>query len=153
MLLSAISGMPIKQAIAVTGSVDQMGRVQAIGGVNEKVEGYFDICAERGLTGAEGVMIPAANIKHLMLRSDVVDAVRAGQFHIWAVDTIDQGIEILTGHPAGEANDKGEYPIGSVNRAVARSLRQFANKARAFSAGPPQPPQNAIIKVQPARGD
>ncbi|MFC1673400.1 Lon protease family protein [Pseudomonadota bacterium] len=152
-LLSAISGVPIKQSIAVTGSVDQLGRVQAIGGVNEKIEGYFDICAERGLTGAEGVMIPAANVKHLMLRSDVVDAAHAGQFHIWAVETIDQGIEILTGQPAGEANDKGEYPIGSVNRAVARALRQFANKARAFGAGPPQPPQNAIIKVQPARGD
>lgn len=150
-LLSAIAKVPIKQSIAVTGSVDQMGRVQAIGGVNEKIEGYFDICAERGLTGEEGVMIPATNVKHLMLRENVIEAVREGQFHIWAVETIDQGLEVLTGQPAGVPNDKGEYPIGSVNRAVARNLRQFAAKVRAFSAGPPQPPANAIIKVQPSR--
>jgi lon-related putative ATP-dependent protease len=152
-LLSAIANIPIKQYIAVTGSVDQMGRVQAIGGVNEKIEGFFDICLQRGLTGVEGVIIPAANVKHLMLSSDVVDAVRAGQFNVWAVDTIDQGIEILTDLPAGEVNEKGEYPINSVNRAVERRLRHMVDKARAFSAGPAHPPTNAIIKVQPPKED
>lgn len=152
-MLSAISGIPIKQSIAVTGSVDQKGRVQAIGGVNEKIEGFFDICQARGLSGEQGVMVPASNVKHLMLRADVVDAVKAGQFNIWAVETIDQGIEILTGTPAGEANDKGEYPIGTVNRAVARTLRHMADKVRAFTAGPMQKPTNAIIKVQPPRED
>ena len=150
-LLSAISEIPIRQSIAVTGSVDQMGRVQAIGGVNEKIEGFFDICRQRGFSGDQGVMIPAANVKHLMLRSDVVDAARAGQFNIWAVDTVDQGIEILTGTPAGIPDEKGVYPLGSLNRAVARRLRQMANKVHAFAAGPVQPPTNAVIKVQPAR--
>lgn len=152
-LLSAIAEIPIKQYIAVTGSVDQKGQVQAIGGVNEKIEGFFDICLQRGLTGVEGVMIPAANVRHLMLRGDVVEAVKAGRFNVWAVDSIDQGIEILTGQPAGEMSKSGEYPIGSVNRAVARRLRQMAGKVRAFAAGPAQPPTNAIIKVQPSRGD
>lgn len=152
-LLSAIADVPIKQSIAVTGSVDQMGRVQAIGGVNEKIEGYFDICQQRGLTGDEGVMIPATNVRHLMLRSDVVEAAKAGTFKIWPVETIDQGIEILTGQPAGEPDEKGVYPIGTVNRAVARRLRQMANKVHAFATGPTQPPTNAIIKVQPPRED
>ncbi len=151
-LLSAIGKIPLKQSIAVTGSVDQMGRVQAIGGVNEKIEGFFDICVERGLTGDQGVLIPGANVKHLMLRDEVVDAVKDGRFNIWAVDHIDQGIEVLTGLPAGEMGAGGEYPIGTVNRAVARNLRQFAAKARAFSAGPQQPvPTNAVIKVEPSR--
>jgi len=150
-LISAISQIPIKQSIAVTGSVDQFGRVQAIGGVNDKVEGFFDICAARELSGDQGVIIPATNVKHLMLRSDVVDAVKAGQFNIWAVETIDQGIEILTGLPAGELGKNGAYPIGSVNRSVARVLRQFGAKVRAFSAGPPAAPTNAIIKVEQRR--
>lgn len=152
-LMSAISQVPIKQSIAVTGSVDQFGRVQAIGGVNDKIEGFFDICAARGLCADQGVIIPATNVKHLMLRSDVVDAVKAGQFNIWAVETIDQGIEILTGLPAGEIGENGAYPIGSVNRSVARVLRQFGAKVRAFSAGPPAPPTNAIIKVEQSRND
>ena len=148
-LMSAIGGVAIKQSIAVTGSVDQLGRVQAIGGVNEKIEGFFDVCAARALTGEQGVMIPAANVKHLMLRSDVVNAVEAGRFNVWAVETVDQGIEILTGLPAGEVGENGEYPIGSVNRAVARVLRQFAAKVRAFATGTPSAPANAIIKVEP----
>ena len=151
-LLSAIGKIPLKQSIAVTGSVDQMGRVQAIGGVNEKIEGFFDICVERGLTGDQGVLIPGANVKHLMLRDEVVDAAKDGRFSIWAVDHIDQGVEVLTGLPAGEMAADGDYPIGTVNRAVARNLRQFAAKARAFSAGPQQPAQtNAVIKVEPSR--
>ncbi len=152
-LLSAISGIPINQEIAATGSVDQKGFVQAIGGVNEKIEGYFDICSHRGLTGTQGVIIPASNVKHLMLRADVVAAVEKGAFHVWAINTIDEGIEILTGVSAGEKNAKGEYPIDSVNRAVERTLRQFANKARTFVAGPPPPPTNAIIKVQSGHDD
>ncbi|MDA0238630.1 MAG: ATP-binding protein [Proteobacteria bacterium] len=129
-LLSAISGIPIKQSFAVTGSVDQHGRVQAIGGVNEKIEGFFDICSSRGLTGEQGVLIPHSNAKHLMLRRDVVEAVRDGKFAIHAVETIDQGIEILTGIPAGKADEEGVYPLGSVNRAVAVKLADLARTAQ-----------------------
>jgi lon-related putative ATP-dependent protease len=132
-LLSALSGIPLKQSLAVTGSVDQHGRVQAIGGVNEKVEGFFDVCAARGLSGEQGVLIPSSNVKHLMLRDDVVQACRDGTFAIYPVETIDQGIEILTGRPAGERDTKGEFPIGSVNRAVEKTLLSYAKKARAFS--------------------
>jgi predicted ATP-dependent protease len=128
-LLSALAEIPIRQSLAVTGSVDQLGRVQAIGGVNEKIEGFFDICRARGLTGAEGVLIPAANVKHLMLRDDVVDACRCGLFAVYAVESIDQGIGILTGVPAGDADAKGEFPVGTVNRAVARRLAGFARRA------------------------
>jgi lon-related putative ATP-dependent protease len=129
-LLSALSDIPIRQGWAVTGSVDQHGRVQAIGGVNEKIEGFFDVCRARGLTGRQGVLIPAANVKHLMLRRDVVEAVAAKSFRIHAVETIDQGIEILTGVAAGEADAKGVFPIGSVNRAVVRGLERLAKVER-----------------------
>ncbi len=132
-LLSALSKIPIKQSLAVTGSVDQMGRVQAIGGANEKIEGFFDVCQRRGLSGEQGVLIPLANVKHLMLRADVVEAVRNGQFHIYPIETIDQGIEVLSGVEAGQLDDTGAYPLGSVNRAVAKCLADFAIKALAFS--------------------
>lgn len=125
-LLSAIAEVPIKQGIAVTGSVNQYGEVQAIGGVNEKIEGFFDLCQVRGLTGEQGVMIPASNVGDLMLKQDVVDAVANGQFQIHAVKTIDQGIEILTGVPAGERADDGHYPEDSVNGMVERQLFRFA---------------------------
>ena len=131
-LLSAVSDIPIKQSLAVTGSVDQMGRVQAIGGVNEKIEGFFDVCVRRGLSGEQGVLIPASNVKHLMLRDDVVAAAQEGTFHIYPVDTIDQGIEILTGIEAGRVDDKGEFPLGSVNRAVAKRLRDLATATARF---------------------
>jgi lon-related putative ATP-dependent protease len=124
-LLSALSLLPLRQDIAVTGSVNQLGVVQAIGGVNEKIEGYFDICAARGLTGTQGVMIPASNAQHLMLRADVIGACRNGQFSIWPIETIDQGIALLTGHPVGEPGADGNYPAGSVNRAVVDRLQQF----------------------------
>ncbi len=133
-LLSALADIPVSQSLAVTGSVDQTGRVQAIGGVNEKIEGFFDVCAARGLTGGEGVLIPASNVKHLMLREDVVDAVGEGRFRVYAVETIDQGIEILTGVAAGRADAEGAYPIGSVNRAVERRLMAMARQARTFTA-------------------
>ena len=125
-LLSAISRKPLKQSLAVTGSVDQHGRVQAIGAVNEKIEGFFDLCQERGLNGEQGVLIPASNAQQLMLRKEVVEAVRDGQFHIFPVDHIDQGIELLTGIPAGEADEKGTFPEGTINALVQDRLRDFA---------------------------
>lgn len=124
-LLSSLSGLPIRQGIAVTGSVNQHGQVQAIGGANDKIEGYFAICKEKGLTGEQGVMIPASNERHLMLSEEVREAVAAGRFHVWSVESIDQGIEVLTGLPAGEADDAGEYPGGSVHRAVHEQLAAF----------------------------
>ena len=129
-LLSAISEIPPRQEIAVTGSVNQHGMVQAIGGANDKIEGYFDICAARGLTGTQGVMIPASNARHLMLRADVVAACVAGRFSIWPIATIDQGIALLTGHPAGERDADGVYPPGSVNRAVMDRLEKFARSIK-----------------------
>jgi len=125
-LLSAIGEIPLKQGFAVTGSVNQAGEVQAIGGVNEKIEGFFDVCAARGLTGEQGVLIPATNVVHLMLRGRVVDAVRAGRFRIFPVATIDQGISILTGLPAGVAGPDGNYPPDSVNGRVEARLRALA---------------------------
>jgi lon-related putative ATP-dependent protease len=127
-LLSAIAELPIKQSLAVTGSVNQQGEVQPIGGVNEKIEGFFDLCKARGLTGEQGVLIPASNVKNLMLRQDVVAAVSAGQFHIYPVDTIDQGIELLTGIEGGERNEDGDYPYGTVNHLVQRRLHEMAKK-------------------------
>jgi lon-related putative ATP-dependent protease len=125
-LLSALSGLPLRQEIAVTGSVNQHGVVQAIGGVNDKIEGYFDICVARGLSGHQGVMIPASNAQHLMLRADVIEACAAGKFAIFPIETIDQGIALLTGHPVGERGADGKYPEGSLNRSVADRLEQFA---------------------------
>ena len=127
-LLSAIAEVPIKQSLAVTGSVNQLGEVQPIGGVNEKIEGFFDLCNARGLTGDQGVLIPASNTKNLMLRQDVVDAVAAGRFHVYAVETIDQGIELLTGLEAGERNEEGDYPYGTVNHLVQRRLHEMTKK-------------------------
>jgi predicted ATP-dependent protease len=125
-LLSALSELPLRQDLAVTGSVNQHGVVQAIGGVNEKIEGFFDICAARGLTGSQGVLIPRANAAHLMLRSDVVDACAAGRFAIYPIETIDQGIALLTGRPSGERDATGAWPEGSVNRLVEDRLTRFA---------------------------
>ncbi len=131
-LLSAIAEVPIKQYLAVTGSVNQHGLVQAIGGVNQKIEGFFDVCKARGLTGEQGVLIPASNVQHLMLRQDVVDAVREGQFYVYSVDSIDKGIEILTGIPAGEKDEEGNYPRGTINYLVARRLEQMAERSKRF---------------------
>ena len=131
-LLSSLSKVPIKQEIAVTGSVNQRGEVQAIGGVNQKIEGFFDCCRHRGLNGHQGVMIPASNVNDLMLRKDVVDAVEKGQFTLFAVETIDQGIEILTGKPAGEIDSKGSYPEGTINSMVDQALRHLAEGLKNF---------------------
>ena len=124
-LLSAISGIPIKQNIAVTGSINQFGEIQPIGGVNEKIEGFFDVCAHQGLTGDQGVIIPRTNVADLMLREDICQAVEDGKFNVWAVDTVDDGIEILTGLKAGQIDKNGKYPRKSVNYAVQQGLANF----------------------------
>ena len=132
-LLSALSDVPIKQSLAVTGSVNQHGQVQAIGGANEKIEGFFDICSLGGLTGEQGVLIPQANVRHLMLRKDVIEAVSAGSFHIWPVETIDQGIALLTGREAGARDAAGNFPPASVNGLVEARLKELAEAARRFA--------------------
>ena len=124
-LLSALARIPIQQSFAVTGSVNQRGQVQPIGGVNDKIEGFFDVCSARGLTGDQGVLIPHTNVKHLMLRPDVVAAVAAGKFHIHAVETVDEAIALLTGVPAGEPNAAGEYPPASLNHQVAARIDEL----------------------------
>ncbi len=131
-LMSALAEAPIRQSLAVTGSVNQRGEIQAIGGVNEKIEGFFDICRRRGLTGIQGVLIPAANVRHLMLRHDIVEAVRAGQFRIYPVSTIDEGIGILTGLSAGERNAEGLFPDDSVNQRIETRLTVFSELARTY---------------------
>ncbi len=131
-LLSALSELPLRQSLAVTGSVNQQGEVQAIGGVNEKVEGFFDVCRERGLTGSQGVLIPASNVRHLMLRRDVVDACGAGRFGVFPVATVDEGMELLTGRRAGTRGRNGEFGARSVNRIVEDRLRSLADGLRAF---------------------
>ena len=127
-LLSALSGVPISQGIAVTGSVNQRGMIQPIGGVNFKIEGFFAVCKSQGLTGRQGVMIPRANERHLMLNDEVVEAVKGGQFHIWSVETIEEGIEILTGMPAGQRGKGGEFPKKSLFHLVDRRLAEMAEQ-------------------------
>ncbi|MBN2224388.1 MAG: AAA family ATPase [Deltaproteobacteria bacterium] len=129
-LISSITELPLRQDIAVTGSVNQKGDVQPIGGVNEKIEGFFDVCSDRELTGTQGVMIPNTNLDDLMLRPDIVDAVKAGKFHIWSVSTVDEGIEILTGVPAGTKGKDGAYPPGSVNALMIEKLRAIHKRLK-----------------------
>ena len=133
-LLSSLSEFPIKQSLAVTGSVNQQGEVQAIGAVNEKIEGFFDICKARGLTGEQGVLIPASNVKHLMLRQDVVTAVGQGQFRVYPVETVDQAIELLTGIAAGEPDAAGNYPAGSINQRVSARIASLSKIKQKFAA-------------------
>ena len=132
-LVSSIADIPIHQCIACTGSINQLGRVQAVGGVNEKVEGFFDICSERGLDGSHGVVIPADNVKHLMLREDVVEAVQQGQFTVYAVREIDEALEILTGETAGARGADGHFVEGSINRRVEDRLVEFAKHRKQFA--------------------
>lgn len=124
-MLSAIAGLPIKQSMAVTGSINQFGEIQPIGGVNEKIEGFFEVCKYNGLTGTQGVIIPRTNVVNLMLREDVVEAVENGQFHIYAIDTVDDGIELLTGVPAGKPDKRGRFPKGTVNYQVQQCLDEY----------------------------
>ncbi len=131
-LLSSLSDVPIKQNIAVTGSVNQKGEIQPIGGVNQKIEGFFQICRTKGMNGDQGVVIPKANLRNLMLRPEVVEAVKEGKFHIYAVSTVDEGIEVLTGIPAGKQRKDGKYPAGTINRKVADTLKEMADKLKQF---------------------
>lgn len=124
-MLSAIANLPIKQSLAVTGSINQFGEIQPIGGVNEKIEGFFEVCKYNGLTGKQGVIIPRTNVVNLMLREDVLEAVENGQFSIYAIDDVDDGIELLTGIPAGKADKRGRFPKGTVNYMVQQSLEEY----------------------------
>ncbi|MDP8299392.1 MAG: ATP-binding protein [Candidatus Tantalella remota] len=129
-LLSSLSGVPIKQSIAVTGSMNQHGVVQPIGGANEKIEGFYDVCKIKGITGKQGVIIPGSNIRHLMLKDEVVDAVKKGKFHIWPVSHVDEGIEILTGKKAGQKGKDGKYPRGTINYLVEKKLKEYNDKLK-----------------------
>jgi len=140
-LLSAVAGVPLRQDVAVTGSVNQHGQVQPVGGVTEKIEGFFDLCRARGLSGTQGVLIPSANHRHLMLRDDVVEAVRSGQFHIWTVEDVDALLQLLSGLPCGEPDAAGIYPEGSLHRLVSDRLDEFGLTLRAASAGDERKPQ------------
>ena len=142
-LLSALADVPIRQSLAVTGSVNQLGEVQAIGGVNEKIEGFFDTCRINGLSGDQGVLIPAANTKHLMLRSDVIEAVAQGRFAIYPISSIDQGIELLTGLPAGERDVDGVFPEDSVNRLVEAKLVSFSERMHDLGKADTTPQQQS----------
>jgi lon-related putative ATP-dependent protease len=133
-ILSSLADLPIKQGIAVTGSVNQKGEVQAIGGVNEKIEGFFEICRARGLTGEQGVMIPSSNVSNLMLKEEVVAAVREGKFHVWPVRTIDEGIEVLTSVPAGHRQADGTFEEGTVHFLVDKRLEAMAETLCKFAA-------------------
>jgi lon-related putative ATP-dependent protease len=132
-ILSALSGLPLDQGVAVTGSINQQGDIQPIGGVNQKIEGFFEICKTRKLTGTQGVLIPKANLINLMLSLDVIEAVRAGKFHVWAISNVDEGMEILTGVQAGKPDAAGKYPSGTVNRLVFDRLADMAKTLRDYS--------------------
>jgi lon-related putative ATP-dependent protease len=142
-LISALSGVPIKQNFAVTGSVNQKGEVQAIGGVNEKIEGYFEVCKAKGLNGKQGVLIPESNVQNLLLKPEVVDAVKAGKFHIYPVKTIDQGIEMLTGAKAGTRRKDGSFEEGTINYKVDKRLRTMASQLKEY----PETPEEGRKKV------
>ncbi len=134
-LLSSLSGIPIRQGVSVTGSVNQRGEIQTIGAVNEKVEGFFDVCRARGLTGEQGVIIPATNAIDLMLREDVVQAARDGLFHVWPVSSVDEGLYLLTGVPAGVPDENGDYPEGTVHHAAMKRLCELAMELKSFGEG------------------
>src|SRR5579884_272919 len=149
-LLSELADAPIDQGIATTGSVNQKGEIQPVGGVNEKIEGFYYVCKARGLTGRQGVIVPHQNVRNLMLRDEVVTAVREGRFHIWAVRTVDEGIEILTGLPAGTPDAEGAYPPGSVNGRVAARLAELARRYHEFRRPEEHPPEGGSPPPSPA---
>ncbi|MBI4011239.1 MAG: ATP-dependent protease, partial [Candidatus Rokubacteria bacterium] len=132
--LSSLAGMPLSQSLAVTGSVNQRGEIQPVGGINEKIEGFFDACRRQGLTGRQGVLIPEANVRHLMLREDVVQAVREERFHVHTVATVDEGLGLLTGRPAGAPGPDGRFPEGSVNAAVEQALAANVRRLKELRA-------------------
>jgi predicted ATP-dependent protease len=125
-VLSSLADVPIRQSLAITGSVNQLGEIQPIGGVNEKIEGFFESCRQRGLTGQQAVIIPARNVKHLVLRKEVVEAVRRGRFAVYAVHTVEEVMELLTGMPAGERGADGHYPDGTIFGRVEKRLTEMA---------------------------
>jgi predicted ATP-dependent protease len=133
-LISALSDIPVNQSLAVTGSVNQHGEIQPIGGVNEKIEGFFDVCSKRGLDGEQGVIIPASNSRHLMLRNDVCEAVEEGKFTVYTVETIDDGIELLTGMSAGQRDENGKFPADSINHLVQSKLTEYATKMHDYAS-------------------
>jgi Lon-like ATP-dependent protease len=133
-ILSAIADLPIKQGIAMTGSMNQKGEAQPIGGVNQKVEGYHDVCREVGFAGEQGVMVPSRNVKNLMLRPDVVESVREGRFRVWSVDTLDEALEVLIGVPAGRRGKSGRYPKRSVHGMVEKKLHEMSETLKKASA-------------------
>ena len=133
-ILSSLSGIPINQSIAVTGSVNQKGEIQPIGGVNEKIEGFFQICKMRGLNGEQGVIIPIQNVRNLHLNDQVIEAVKKGNFHIYAIKTIDQGIEILTGVPAGKKDKNGKFPAGTINYLANEKLEKYSQNSIKFES-------------------
>jgi predicted ATP-dependent protease len=143
-LFSSLAELPVRQDIAVTGSANQQGVIQAVGGVTTKIEGFFAACKAQGLTGTQGVIIPQANVRHLMLKPEVVDAVAAGQFHVWAVQSVDEGIELLTGVPAGECRADGSYPPDTVHGRVARRLKRLAQRLAAFGTASSRPTRRAV---------
>ncbi len=142
-LLSVLAEVPIQQGIAVTGSVNQRGEIQPIGGVNEKIEGFYAVCKAKGLTGRQGVIIPHSNLPNLMLREEVVEAVRDGRFHVWAVRSLDEGLEILTGLPAGQRRPDGTFPEGTLHARVAARLEEFAERLRRTRTGRPEAEREA----------
>ena len=144
-LLSAVAEAPLRQDVAVTGSVNQHGQVQPVGGVTEKIEGFFDLCRARGLSGAQGVLIPSANRRHLMLRDDVVEAVSNHQFHIWVAEAVEDALELLAGMPAGEPDLAGLYPEGSLHRAVTDQLAKYAETLKALSAAEEKKPNHEVV--------
>ena len=151
-LLSALSGLPLRQGLAVTGSVDQHGRVQAVGGVDEKIEGFFDVCRLQGLDGRQGVVVPAAHAGRLMLREDVVDAVAQGRFHVHAVAHVDEAIELLTGIAAGAQDSRGRLPEGSINRLVSARLAHMAEVQQAFGGAAAEPEPTHVRRLPSATG-
>jgi ATP-dependent Lon protease len=140
-LLSSLSEIPLRQDIAVTGSVNQKGEIQPIGGVNEKIEGFFDVCRAKGLTGKQGVMVPHQNVDDLMLPKEIVEAVEEGKFHIYPVKTIDGGIEVLTGIEAGERDKDGKFKEGTVNYLVDKRLKELAAGIKEFEGAEEKPPK------------
>jgi predicted ATP-dependent protease len=141
-ILSALSHLPLKQNIAVTGSVNQKGEIQAIGGVNEKIEGFFEVCQARGFTDKQGVMIPESNVPHLMLKEEILEAVKQEKFFIYSVKTIDDGIEVLTGVKAGTRQNDGTFPEETVNFKVDQRLREMVEKLKEFPGAMPQEKKN-----------
>jgi predicted ATP-dependent protease len=133
-ILSSLSGVPLKQNIAVTGSVNQNGEIQAIGGINRKIEGFYDVCRAKGLTGDQGVLMPTSNLRNLMLRADVIKAVEEKKFHVYAVQSIDEGIEVLTDVAAGTRNVNGKFPEGSINALVEQTLMHYAERQQQINA-------------------